>query len=203
MREKPARLVTNAVFGIAVTISLMTIASSALAQQPAPNPKLRDRQREVREKTLQSTEMPVRPEEENPRLVLARVEEVKEDFRRIQIVRNEMVRILTANKPLDYNVVFDEVGEINKRADRLKKFLLPPIHEDKEKNQIDFSREEMKGAMVRLCNLIVSFVDNPVLKNPGTTDVQQSTKAGTELLHIVELSGEIKRSAEKLKRTSS
>jgi len=55
---------------------------------------------------------------------------------------------------------------------------------------------------VRLCLLIDSFVDNPVLYTPGRVDVEQSTKAGSDLLALVELSSNIRRSAEKLGKTN-
>ncbi|HKG21229.1 MAG TPA: hypothetical protein VKC34_04965, partial [Blastocatellia bacterium] len=94
-------------------------------------------------------------------------------------------------------------GEINKRADRLKNYLLPPVPEGKDKNhqsQIEFDKDEMKDALVRLCNMIAVFIDNPAHKNPGTTDVAESTKIGGELLSIIELSANVKKSADKLNK---
>ncbi len=58
----------------------------------------------------------------------------------------------------------------------------------------------MKGALVKLCNLIFRFTENPILKKPGTTDVQQSARASADLLSIIELSDNVKKSAERLKK---
>ena len=117
-----------------------------------------------------------------------------------------MVRNLLANKPLDYNLIAGETGEIHKRADRLKSYLMPPVPEQRQratKSQIEFNDDEMKDALVRLCNLIAGFIDNPVLKTPDKVDVEQSAKAGGDLLMIIELSGNIKRSAERLSKRPS
>jgi hypothetical protein len=115
-----------------------------------------------------------------------------------------MVRDLLANKPLDYKLISDKAAEINKRADRLKSYLMPPAPGETEKNQkdhVEFNNEQMKGALVQLCNRIAIFIDNPILKTPGVNDVEQSAKAGGDLVSIIHLSGNIKRSAERLNRS--
>jgi hypothetical protein len=186
------------------------MASSVPAlQTPQPpgdrNAKREDRQRELREKTLRSLEMGPALEKRDQQRIEAAIKQVKEDFKQLQIIRNEIVHDLLASKPLDYKLISDETAEINKRADRLKVFLMPPDAEDKEKHpkdQVEFNNDEMKGALVRLCNRIANFIENPVLKSPGTVDVEQSTKAGGDLLIIIELSGNIKRSAERLSKAS-
>jgi hypothetical protein len=118
-----------------------------------------------------------------------------------------MARNVLADKPFDYKRVSGEAEEVNKRAERLRTFLMPPAAEDKErekdqKNHVEFDNEAMKGALVKLCNLIDSFVENPILKTPGVANVEQSAKAGRDLLGIIELSGNIKRSAERLNKAS-
>lgn len=210
MRNRRDRLITRVGFWLAALVSpLFLAASTVLAQQSPPpgdrNPKNSDRQREVREKALRSVEMIPAAEKVNPQLVLAALEKVKKDFKRIQVLRNEMVHNLITNKPLDYKLISEQAAEIHKRADRLRTYLLPPAPDDKEKtrdNHVEFQSDEMKGALVKLCNLIIGFVENPVLKNPGTTDVEQSTKAAGDLLSIVELGGNVKRSAEILNKTA-
>lgn len=191
--------------------SLILMASTALAQQPTPgtNPsdvRLEERERQNREMQLRSAGgMGVAATALNQQRLNAAIEQVQQDFKRIQIIRNEMVHYLLANKPLEYKYISEQTGEINKRASRLKTFLMQPTPEEKgkeQKNQAEFNDNEMKGALVKLCNLIVSFTENPVLKNPGTVDVKQSAKAGRDLLSIIEISSTIKKSAEKLNQAS-
>ena len=191
--------------------SLILMGSTVLAQQPTPGTNVPDVRLEERER--QNREMQLRNAggvaaavtELNQQRVKASIDQVKQDFRRIQIIRNEMIDYLLANKPLDYKQVAEQSAEINKRTLRLKAFLMQPTPEEKDKeqkNQAEFNSNEIKGALVKLCNLIYNFTENPVLKNPGTVDVQQSAKAGRDLLSIIEISSTVKKSAEKLKQAS-
>ncbi len=195
---------TRAACYMAAAIALLAAASeTALAQRRPDNPDLKreQRNREVREANLRNTETKAAIERIDQKRVAAAIEQVKEDFKQIQIVRNEMVRNLLAGKPLDYHLITHETGEIHKRAERLKSYLMPPVpNENKEhhESQIEFNNDEMKDALVRLCNLIAGFIDNPVLKTPDKVDVEQSAKAGGDLLMIIAMSGNIKRSAERL-----
>jgi hypothetical protein len=208
MRNRRPLLVTRLICCLAATISLLAVRPSAAAQQPGPppgpiDPKGAQRQREVRETILRKVDAGVEVEKRDQKRIEAAVEQVRQDFKQIQVIRNEMVRDLLANKPLDYKSISDKTGEIYKRADRLKMYLMPPAPNDKEKNQnspVEFNNEEMKGALVRLCNRIAIFIENPVLKTPGINDVEQSKKAGGDLMSIIQLSGNIKRSADRLNK---
>jgi len=203
MRDHSAR---RAACYIAAAIALLAgAADRAVAQRRPDNPDLKreQRNREVREANLRTVEAKADVERIDQKRVAAAIEQVKEDFKQIQVVRNQMVRNLLAGKPLEFKLIAHETGEIHKRADRLKSYLMPPAP-DKDgghhKSQIEFANDEMKDALVRLCNLIAGFIDNPVLKTPDKVDVEQSAKAGGDLIMIIELSGNIKRSAERLSK---
>lgn len=213
MRNRATRIAKSIACCFAVTICfLMAMVSPVPAQQGTPMrppgvPDLKGEQirHSEREAMLRRSEMGTTTAKVDPKRLEAAIEKIKQDFKQIQIVRNELVRGLLANKPLDYKEIAGKVDDINKCADHLKIYLLPPDVDSKdksEKKKVEYKSEEMKGALVELCNLIANFVDNPVLKNPGVTDVQQSTRAGSDLLNIVELSSNIKRSAERLNKIS-
>jgi hypothetical protein len=53
----------------------------------------------------------------------AAAKQVREDFRGIQVIRNNVVRHLLSEKPLDYKFIATETEGINKRANRLKAHL--------------------------------------------------------------------------------
>lgn len=155
-----------------------------------------------REARLRSAEVGASNEELNKQRLLAGIEQTKQDFKRIQLVRNDMVDDIVAKKPFDFKQISERADEVNKRAVRLKSYLMPPTPEGEKKpepKEILYTEDELKGALVKLCNTIYSFTGNEMFKNPGTLDTEKSMKAGTDLLNIIELSGNIKRSADKLK----
>jgi hypothetical protein len=195
------------VSALVLIVSASTVPAQAGRVSPPPvkDPRSETLERTNREATLRSAEMEVAVEKTDQRRINATIEQIKEDFRHIQIVRNEIVRNILANKPFDYTLISEEAGDVRKRADRLKSTLVAPAGQEAEKsqkNEIDFTDQEMKSVLVRLCKLIDSFVENPVLKTPAITDAQQSKKVAGDLLNIIDLSANIKRSADKLNKTS-
>jgi hypothetical protein len=209
---KRARLLTLLMSRFWTAAFLLLLTTGAVqAQQPgqvAPPikyPKFDTLERQNREATLRSAELGAAVAKTDQQRIQASIQQIKEDFRRLQVIRNEMVHNLLAGKPLDYKLVTGQVEETNKRATRLKTYLVPTTpagREESDKKQVEFNSSEMKQALVRLCNLIFTFVDNPVIKNPGTNDAQQSTKASSDLMNIITLSDDIKRSADKLNKRS-
>jgi hypothetical protein len=57
---------------------------------------------------------------------------LRQDFKRIQILRNEIAHHILSGKPLDHKFIVEEAAEVNKRAGRLKTFLSREATEGKE-----------------------------------------------------------------------
>lgn len=195
--------------------ALLTLFACAVAGAQGPpggtapglkNPKGEMDAQTNREAKMRSAELGATTEQSNRQRLLAGIEQTKQDFKRIQVVRNDMVDDLVAKKPLDFKQISERAEEVSKRAVRLKSYLMPPTPEaekkPEEEKQIVYTEEELKGALVKLCNTIYSFTGNEMFKNPGTLDAQKSMKAGADLLNIIELSNTIKRSADKLGKPS-
>lgn len=174
---------------------------------PNNNPNLEDRTRQVNESRLRSAEMGVRVDEENQKHLQAAITNMKEDFTRIQVLRNDIARSLIARKPLDYKLISEQTAEINKRTNRLNVYMLARAPEDdKEKNSPELKSEDMIDALVKLCKLIDSFTENPALKNAGTIDSKAIAKAkenkanaDRDLLAIIKLSATIQKKSEILR----
>src|SRR4029077_14823489 len=116
----------NLVRLLASAIVLLCLAGTIMAQgkpagagpPPNNNPNLDDRARQVDEGRLRSAEADIGNDEKNQKLVQAAIVNMKEDFSRIQVLRNDIARNLVAHKPLDYSLVSEQTAEINKRASR-------------------------------------------------------------------------------------
>jgi hypothetical protein len=200
--------------GLVGVVCLMTLAAgTARAQQTVPSgpppPGQRDpfgevRERQQREAQLRSAEMLGAVKSKDQRVAAAAAEQLKEDFRNIQILRNKLVRHLQSEKPLDYKFIASEAGEINRRAARLKTHLLRETSTGDRKEAetpVEIGDEQMKDALVTMCKRIDSFTESPVFKVPEVVNVEQSAKANRDLRHIILLSGGIRRTAERLNKS--
>ena len=183
----------------AATALLLIVAGAALAQgAPAgvgppgfKNPKGDTDVETDREARLRSAEVRTAAGQMSRQRLAAAIEQTKQDFKRIQLIRNDVVDGLVAKKPLDFKLIAKQAGEVNERALRLKSFLMPPAP----------GADALKGALVKLCNTIYSFTGNQMFQDPGTVDAVKATKAGGDLLDIIELSDDIKRSADRLSKS--
>ena len=133
-------------------------------------------------------------------------QQISEDFQRLQIVNNEMMKATFPNKSAftpDSNRISKSTKEINKRASRLLSNLrLPETHDKEQKPANDEILQvyQLKSALLALDSLVMSFVSNPTFEHPNTvSDVAQSLKARRDLQGIIELSRRIKLGSEKLK----
>ena len=173
---------------------------------PAPgtsSPKREAIERQGREAMLRGAELTVRSSDDQ-RGVRAAAEQVRQDFKRLQILRNNLARHLTSDGPLDYKTIADTAGELYKRATRLRTHLVPQTsggHDERPPNQIELDGELMKAALIMLCQRIDSFTGNPVFKVLEVIDVEQSVKAGGDLQGIIRLSARIKDDAARVNKT--
>jgi hypothetical protein len=139
----------------------------------------------------------------NDRQLKALMAQTEEDFNRILTRHNEIARILSGTKPFDYHFIFEASAEINKRAHRLQSSLglaqLPDEAPVVEKTD-EIDDAHMKDAVIRMCKQVRSFVTNPVIENPNLVDAQHLSNARRDLEILIQLSGHIKKEADKLQK---
>jgi hypothetical protein len=159
---------------------------------PTINPKAEDRARQLDEGRLRSAELDAAAENENKKKIETAIHYMKEDFTRIQVLRNDIARNLVAHKPLDFELISRQTSEIHKRANRLNVYFVAHPSDDKAENR---KEGVMIDDLVKLCKLIDSFTENPALKNASTLDVKHVDKmkedkamAEKDLVEIIRLS---------------
>ncbi|HKO62028.1 MAG TPA: hypothetical protein VJV03_12770 [Pyrinomonadaceae bacterium] len=198
-----------AIFSLNLTTVLVAQTGAPVGSGPPPiiSIKREEHGRRANEAKLRSAELEADNEAETQKRVQAAITNMKQDFTRIQVLRNDIARNLVAKKPIDYNLITEQTSEINKRAHRLNVYMLAHGPEDNgQANSSDLQIDEMTKSLVKLCKLIDSFTENPALKKAATVDAQQIEKAkkdkaqaDADLLAIIKLSGGIHRKAEALK----
>ncbi|HXG66704.1 MAG TPA: hypothetical protein VNO70_16505 [Blastocatellia bacterium] len=215
MNHSSARIIENvAVTVVAAIAFIMALAGPISAQQttnrPRPSARARAEEMRARQRDIHNREMVMRSLERagkqpGKREQVHTLAEIKEDFERMQTVHLEMMRAAFSDKApaLDYKQISEATREIHKCANRMKDNLAVPDPEEKEKKEFAIAdADQMKTSLLRLDDLIVSFTTNPHFHNPGVADAQSIVKAALDLNTIIELSGRIRREAERLNKAS-
>jgi len=132
--------------------------------------------------------------------------QINEDFQQIQIIHNEIVRMLKPDKTLDYERLTDLTGDMKKRSVRLRENLALPDPEKsvaQPNNDAPVDEDLMKKSIGELHDLIVSFVANPIFKNLGVVDANVICAARVNLDNIISMSDQIKREAKALSKSAN
>lgn len=129
--------------------------------------------------------------------------QMREDFRQIQIVHNEMMAAafsVTPTDPLNHKGISKATAEINKRAVRLKSMLQLPNSqiEDAQRVKEMTSDAQLKRSLLTLDNHIMKFVLNPSFSQTGVVDAQESARASHDLIRIIEFTRQIRQSCARL-----
>lgn len=188
---------------IALPLILLSV-SPVFAQGGGPPPVNKVNAERMRQQEMSRREYDLRnfgnesSAPKDKRQVEALMAQTEEDFNRILTLHNEIARALTSKDDLNYQFVSDATAEINKRASRVQHSLALGVS-DEEAREIGKSRndEPVKDSLIKLCNQIKSFVTNPSIENPNTINVDQMKKARHDLESLIQLSGRIKKDADK------
>jgi hypothetical protein len=130
--------------------------------------------------------------------------EIKKDFLRIQIVNNELLQSVTSENSLDYKYIADAASKIKTLAGRLNSnFALGKSQTEDHPPEYEFSQEVLKASLFSLYSLIVRFVDNPIFRERGVFDIQQTKKAKQDVDGIMTLTEQIKTIAKRLGKEAS
>jgi len=190
---------------IALPLILLSLPSVS-AQSAGPPPVNKVNSERMRQQEMSRREYDLRnfgnesTAPKDKRQVEALMAQTEEDFNRILTLHNEIARALTSKNDLNYQFVSDATAEINKRASRVQHSLALGVS-DEEASKLEKSKDEpIKDSLIRLCNQIRSFVTNPSIENPNTINVDQMKKARLDLESLIQLSGRIKKDADKLGR---
>jgi hypothetical protein len=185
-----------------VSVGCSIVFSAPIAAQSAGDPaKAQMEEMNRRELQLNGLSGDKGPPHDSKRSQ-AMMDQVGEDFQRILVLHNEIVRGIDGNRSLSYQFISDAMGEIRKRSARLQSSLqlkkLEPATENRGTGP-DLKLMNTKDELILLCKQIESFVRNPIIEKPGTVDAQQFEKARKDLQSIVELSEAIKKHVDKPK----
>lgn len=126
--------------------------------------------------------------------------QVKEDFGRLQSIYNEIIVSVSDGKKLDHAFISESVAGINKCATRLKSNLALPESKDKASGKQNVKEGvRPQPSLTLLLSQISEFVTNPMFESSGVLDLELSTRASRNLEEIIYLSESIRKSLERPK----
>lgn len=134
--------------------------------------------------------------------------QIREDYKQLQIVNNDLARAVDSSPTLDLKYIEKSVAEIKKRAVRLKENLMlpdaqkPAEPQPRPRPEIGEDIKRMKSSLVVLDNLVMEFVNNSIFNQTKAVNLQAGIKARRDLEEIIELSEQIKKSSERLKNVA-
>jgi hypothetical protein len=164
-----------------------------------PDPVQRELERQAEVKLIERalSEGRLQKVQRYPVTVLA---EIKADFLGIQMADRKLVQATTSGNALDLPFVVRSTSEIRKLAKRLKKNLdLPPLPEPARPDiGVQAEMESIQVSLKALSRLIDELVTNPMFEQAKLINPQLAARALWDLEAIIELSGQVKRSSEKL-----
>ena len=188
--------------------ALLTVLGSAVVARSQvrgyPGPAARESNRSMDEydRTINRMKNDAKAASERRRNLFP---QINEDFQRIQVIHNEIVRMLQPDKGLNYDRLADLTGDMKKRGERLRVNLAMA---EPEKNDAQRAHPEtvdeihIKKTIADLHDLVVSFVASPLFKNLGVVDAKTIDVASENLDTLIDLSDEIKREAKLLGKSA-
>ncbi len=200
---------TRAIFlPIAVIAFNILFATALQAQQsmPARPGGISERDRNLLERETQLTLIEKdrqRAVKRDPQLAFA---QIREDFRRLQILNNDVMRAVSSSREPNYRTISDSAKEIRRRAARLKLNLVFPEAEREEEGSARLTESsdasDLKPSVAALDTLIFRFVTNPVFKETSVVDARLGVKARRDLEAIIQLSEKVRKNAEKMSKSA-
>ncbi|HVF45920.1 MAG TPA: hypothetical protein VM936_23025 [Pyrinomonadaceae bacterium] len=193
----------------------MALHAVCLAQGPGVSvPRVdpaveRVRDEQQRQMALRSGGRRAEDAHADERAVKEAAEQLNEDFKRVQVIRNDLARAVTSGSALDYRRVSEGAAEVRKRSLRMQTYLAlreegdaaKHLHEEADASGADAPDEKhLRDSLVQLCHRIDSFVANPRFKSPEVVNVDANARAARDLREIITLTRRIKGGAERLGR---
>jgi len=163
----------------------------------------REQQRQVEMQMLERALTTEGSAPRSKRYPAAVLDEIRADFLQIQVIDRKLTKASTA-VGLDLTLVAQLTRDIHKRSRRLKENLALPVPQvsgvGSTANSVADNHERLRSSLLLLSDLIESFVSNPMFEYSKLFDQGLSDRAFHDLTAIIQLSGEIKGSSDRLRR---
>jgi hypothetical protein len=192
-------------FTTSLLVSL--VACVIVAAQRPGQPPVRDTvERLSRIDTNRAAELQVIRANKNSVERYAIQKQVSDDFKDLQLLNNKMMADTWSQPELNYKYLTGMIGQIAKRATRLKTNLaLPRPSTDSETKQSDdhvSTPKEFKDGLLSLDGSVMRFVTNPIFKTTTIIELKLADQASRDLDTVIDLCKKLKKVSAKLSKES-
>lgn len=117
---------------------------------------------------------------------------VRDDYRKLQVLNNDLMKRVfkpSGTQTITEKEIRSRLGEIKKLAERLRSnFGLPKVEGNEPANDL-----ALKSGLLQLDQTIMSFVDNPLLRELRVYDTKLASQAARDLSDVSRLAEALKR----------
>lgn len=145
-----------------------------------------EEQKEFNRRVLRGEGPPAPERPREPRLAEA---QIKEDFRRLQIINNQL-QASVAQNGVSSQTLIKPLSEIRRRARRLRANLVLTVGKGEE-SSVPGGGESLGALLTMLDESVKGFVTNPMFGSSKVLDVELTKRAGADLARVIEMSGVI------------
>ena len=198
---------TDVLFLMFAFVTILTLANLSQAQSSTgslPGPAIREGNRSMDDydRTINRMKNDAKAINERRRNLFPQIDE---DFKRIQEIHNELVRMIQPDKVLNYGRLAELTDDMKKRSSRLRENLAlpePEVTQSQHTHNKPVDEGDVKENIFVLHDVVVSFVANPIFKNLGVVDARVIASAREGLQEIIRVSEEIKRETRILSKST-
>ena len=182
----------------------MVAWSTGEAQRPGERPVRDTTEALTRIDLNRAAELQIITAKKNTAIREAIEKQIREDFRDLQLLHNKMMTSAWAKTELDYKSLSEMIGQISKKASRLKTNLgLPQLKNDegttKPANEI-FTPDRFRAELLLLDRSVLAFVQNPIFQKGSVIEVSLANKASKDLEMVIGVSTQLKKTSERLRK---
>jgi len=189
---------STVLFCVLLTVFAAAVVARSQTRYPGPEARENNRSMDEYDRTLNRMKNDAKAASERRRSLFP---QINEDFQRIQVIHNEIVRMLQPDKGLNYDRLADLTGDMKKRGARLRENLSLPEPDKTESDHVEsqtIDEAHIKTTIADLHDAVARFVANPIFKNLGVVDAKVIDAATKDLDNMIDLSDEIKKEAKTL-----
>lgn len=180
------RRVAPQVFAQLFCITLLLLSNSISQAQVPPQAEIQNRAW-----VLSNMRRVVAADDRSREKLLIQIA-LREDYRKLQIVNNDLMKRVfkpAANQTISEQEISSRLGEIKKLAERLRSnFGFPKVEGNEPATDL-----ALKPGLLQLDQTIMSFVDNPLLRQPRVYDTKLASDAARDLSSVSRLADALKK----------